>query len=423
MPSEFQTSDSQLPGSGKQTTRPVIGGGSANLIHWLASIPLFPRFYYRSVDRMLEAAGAGMSLNDHTNGVQFFARTFDGQAGREGVWDQFPALLRINPMVMAIRRDSQDTILTSQPSEQNMAVVSSAVSSLSVLAKNSASPVEMKPLPQLIQRLETPDRKAWRNQVETITSAIAEGSMQKVVLARRIDYQFDAPLDPFQLLENLRRHHTTGAAILVQLSPYRAFFSLSPERLYRREGQQITSDAISSTVTRGDSPRSDEDLRRRLLADGKARREHNFVISGILDSLAKLLSSPATVSETGVMSLDRVHHLRTSIAGILRVDVGDKEITDALHPTPAVGGTPRAQAMEMISALEPFDRGWYAAPIGIIGQNRTELAVAIRSAVILQRTVSVFTGAGIVAGSDPDAEWLETEAKDIIRPLVQGGEI
>ena len=91
--------------------------------------------------------------------------------------------------------------------------------------------------------------------------------------------------------------------------------------------------------------------------------------------------------------------------------MGDGEIIHKLHPTPAVGGYPKKQALEAIEEIEPFERGWYAAPVGWVGYDRAEFAVAIRSSLIVKNKVALFAGAGIVSGSQPEAEWEELENK------------
>jgi menaquinone-specific isochorismate synthase len=111
------------------------------------------------------------------------------------------------------------------------------------------------------------------------------------------------------------------------------------------------------------------------------------------------------------MKLARGRHLRSKVHGTLREGVTDAVLLDALHPTPAVGGHPRDEALEEIRALETFDRGWYAGPVGWIGAEDSEFAVGIRSGLVRGGTLALFSGAGIVAGSVPDEEWAEIEQK------------
>lgn len=115
--------------------------------------------------------------------------------------------------------------------------------------------------------------------------------------------------------------------------------------------------------------------------------------------------------EPTLLRLHKVQHLYTPCNGILFDEVSDAEILPMLHPTPAVGGYPREQALTVIEKIEPFQRGWYAAPVGWVGHDTTEFAVAIRSGLVENNQLSLFSGAGIVEGSKPEKEWQEIENK------------
>ena len=132
---------------------------------------------------------------------------------------------------------------------------------------------------------------------------------------------------------------------------------------------------------------------------------------GIREALEPLCEELEIEDRVSEMMLARGRHLRSKVRGTLRDGVTDAALLDAMHPTPAVGGHPRSEALEKIKALEPFDRGWYAGPVGWIGQEDSEFAVGIRSGLVRGRTLALFSGAGIVAGSVPDEEWAEIEQK------------
>jgi isochorismate synthase EntC len=114
-----------------------------------------------------------------------------------------------------------------------------------------------------------------------------------------------------------------------------------------------------------------------------------------------------------VLALKHVVHLRTGIQAQLREDVGPVALVTALHPTPAVGGAPRERALRFLGEHEALDRGWYAGPVGWVGPQRAHLVVALRSALVEGARARLFVGAGIVQGSDPAAEWRETELKGV----------
>jgi menaquinone-specific isochorismate synthase len=139
--------------------------------------------------------------------------------------------------------------------------------------------------------------------------------------------------------------------------------------------------------------------------------EHAFVRIGIEETLGPLCEEIEVEGAVSEMKLARGRHLRSRVSGTLREGVTDAALLDALHPTPAVGGHPRAKALGEIWALERFDRGLYAGPIGWIGADASEFAVGIRSGLVRGRTLALFSGAGIVASSVPDEEWAEIEQK------------
>ena len=155
----------------------------------------------------------------------------------------------------------------------------------------------------------------------------------------------------------------------------------------------------------------DEGLRDDLLHSAKDLSEHSYVSKGIREALEPLCEELEIEEHISEMKLARRRHLRSKVRGTIREGVTDAGLLDAMHPTPAVGGHPRSEALEQIHALEPFDRGWYAGPVGWIGTEESEFAVGIRSGLVWGRTLALFSGAGIVAGSVPDEEWAEIEQK------------
>jgi salicylate biosynthesis isochorismate synthase len=149
-----------------------------------------------------------------------------------------------------------------------------------------------------------------------------------------------------------------------------------------------------------------------LFASGKDLEEHALVVRGIVDALLPLASSVEAGNWPDVRAAGSLAHLSTAIAADLRAGVSAFDLIDALHPTPAVGGLPRDAALRFIRRFESDPRGLYAAPVGWLEPGGDAcLAVGIRSALLRPGQARVFAGAGIVAASDPAAEWEETGAK------------
>src|SRR5690606_10278877 len=189
----------------------------------------------------------------------------------------------------------------------------------------------------------------------------------------------------------------------------------TPERLVRRDGATVACDALAGSLARADG----DDSAAALLASGKDRREHDLVVRAIASALGELGAVPEMPGTPSVRTLRHVHHLHTPIAAQLSEPRHVLELAAALHPTPAVGGTPTPLATEWIAAHEPAPRGWYAAPVGWFDlDGNGDLAVAIRSGLVVPddarpgtSRAHLWAGAGIVAGSDPERELAETDLK------------
>jgi menaquinone-specific isochorismate synthase len=266
-------------------------------------------------------------------------------------------------------------------------------------------------LPTPVLREDSPDLQGWRENIEWALSAFAEGRLGKVVLARRAAFGFDGDLDPTLLLESLKAVTPGCFHFYAEPEDGTAFLGASPERLFRRDGRSLQSEAVAGTRPRGVSSADDEGLRDELLHSAKDRVEHTYVSKGIREALEPLCEELEIEDSVADMKLARGRHLRSKIRGKLRDGVTDAGLLEAMHPTPAVGGYPRDRAREEIRVLEPFDRGWYAGPVGWIGAEASEFAVGLRSGLVRGQTLALFSGAGIVAGSVPEEEWAEIEQK------------
>jgi menaquinone-specific isochorismate synthase len=190
-----------------------------------------------------------------------------------------------------------------------------------------------------------------------------------------------------------------------------AFTGATPERLFRIDNDRIESEAVSGTASSDDTvPRSGA-AGTELLSNDKNVREHGFVRSYVAEKLGELCDDVAEPSERTLLNLSNVSHIYSKLSGTLRAGLSVGDVVASLHPTPAVCGISSETSIRLIRELEPFDRGWYAGAVGVIGRDFSELAVAIRSALVLDDKVSLFAGSGIVDGSTPMQEWQELEYK------------
>lgn len=271
-----------------------------------------------------------------------------------------------------------------------------------------ASPVD---LPAAVARTNRPRRAAWLRMVRWALDRIDDGALDKVVLARQSTFDFLDSLAPADLLHRLHTATPNCFHFLVQPEDATAFVGASPERLVCRQGDRVLTEAVAGTRSRGDSARADAALRDELMESEKDRREHAFVADAIRQRLEALCTTVEQDRSASEMRLARGRHLRSQFQGRLHNGVSTLDVVRRLHPTPAIGGVPTEAAVRAIRDQEPFVRGWYAGPVGWIGPDEAEFAVAIRSGLVRDNTLALYSGAGIVEGSEPEAEWDEIEQK------------
>ena len=252
----------------------------------------------------------------------------------------------------------------------------------------------------------------YRAAVTEALRRIEGGEFEKIVLARSLELTAPAPLHPLRLLNGLRQRFPDCYAFSVANGQGASFIGASPERLVRVRGGILETDALAGTVRRGTGAAEDAALGTGLLRSEKDRREQRLVLDSIrrrLEPLGLVLEHPA---KPALLRLANVQHLHTPVRARLPEGVRLLDALAGLHPTPAVGGTPREAALAAIPELEGFVRGLYAGAMGWINaRGGGEFFVGIRSALVRDRTATLYAGAGIVAGSDPQREYAETELK------------
>ena len=274
------------------------------------------------------------------------------------------------------------------------------------------------PRPGITDRRRTTTPTGWRQAVRNAVERIDAGTLQKVVLAQALEVDLGGDLAVADILARLSDKYPDCTRFLVEpdSDPPAAFFGATPERLVSLRGRTVETGALAGTTGRGETPAEDEWLAEELLTDEKNVHEHELVAETIREQLAPFAAS-VSVGERAIKRLATVQHLHTPITAELADDTHVLDVVEALHPTPAVGGLPPDRALETIRETEPFDRGWYAAPVGWIdAAGNGTFAVGLRSAVATRRQATLFAGVGIVGDSDPDAEWDEVELK--FRPIL-----
>ena len=247
----------------------------------------------------------------------------------------------------------------------------------------------------------------WEATIAEAVREIDAGRLDKVVVAREVLVEANRSIVVPDVLERLRALYPACVVFFVD-----GFLGASPELLVERRGDAVRSHPLAGTFPRSGDPHADELLAAELVASAKDQREHRFVIDEIdrvLRPLCRFLDVPPAPT---IMQLRNVLHLGTEIAGTLRGAESALELAAALHPTPAVAGTPTADALQWLDAHEGLRRGRYAGPVGWVDAAGDGMfAIGIRSAEVDGRRARLFAGVGIVEGSDPRRELVETQLK------------
>ena len=263
----------------------------------------------------------------------------------------------------------------------------------------------------------------WAKLIENALLSFDSTAMEKVVLSRIAQLRAPKPLSIRQMLTHLCADYPDCFSFLFEPQPGHAFLGATPELLVRVQGVELETMALAGSIKRGATADEDAELAAALLASAKDRHEHALVVNALRVILQPLCRQLNVAAEPAVLALSNIQHLYTPVKARLNSPEGVLPLVKALHPTPAMGGTPRELGMEFIQGNEPTLRGWYAAPVGWIDCNMEgAFAVAIRSAVVQKERAWAYAGAGIVPGSVPQAEWEETNWKfqPVIRSVVGG---
>mgnify|MGYP000692931241 FL=1 len=377
-------------------------------------------------ERVRRRADALFANRDVATNVPAFARPrlfggfafHDGGADRhaDADWTGFPDAYFHLPSVSVIERDGETWLTTAAVGPEAPSAAEETLERWRSRLRNARPPTA--PPPGIDARSQIPERDAWTEQVEAAVERIDRGDLRKVVLAGAQTVDLTDTLSVPAALDRLESAYPD--CYRFAFTPGEAgsgtFFGATPERLLRRDGRRVQTAALAGSIGRGDTRAEDEWLAEELTTSPKDSHEHALVVEAIRDQLDAFAEHVETGERT-VRQLATVQHLQTPIEATLDREVHVISLVEALHPTPAVGGLPPDDALAAIQAAEAFDRGWYAAPIGWFdAAGDGEFAVGIRSALSTDHQATLFAGAGIVADSDPDAEWDEIQLK--YRPIL-----
>lgn len=334
--------------------------------------------------------------------------SFAGNNGA-GQWQDFPAAMFSLPLV-EIRETLNQQILAVNLYAESYAQWQSKLDEIAAITEKLRAPRLLNNAGTVVNRRDTTTTRVWNGLVLNALNKIDSEPLKKVVLAREIELLYQGSPDPFSALASIDRSDNPGYLFAIE-SAASLFFGCSPERLFRVEGRRLATEALAGTVRRGDTSSEDMELENRLIQSRKLVREHRLVADAIRNALQALATNISQSAEVGVVKLSHIQHSYQKISATLLPEVTAAQLFAKLHPTPAICGFPAADAKMFIRDHERFQRGWYSGAVGVIGSHTAELSVAIRSGLSKGARLWLYSGVGIVRGSNPATEWQELESK------------
>ena len=406
-------------------------------LEWLNAQDCYPKFFWSPAQNLSSFAGVGEAWRVSTKGQQSSRDVMDGvqqllkdatpevcfmggrrfnSEGQPGVeWSKWPDACFILPRVVLKQNEHESRLMAFIPrfsqTDESKALEELRACLLKLSDKSTAiSSTHF----AYHQRREVVKKEHWDVNIGKILDGIRADRLQKVVLARAVDFVFNANAQPspLELLQGLRGLAPDAFHFCIELDKNEGFVGASPELLYHRYGKSIRSEALAGTTSK-EGKDLDENLAliKALQSNDKERREHLWVLQYLEAKLKPLCKSLQRVSLMEGLKWANAQHLRSRLEGTLKDGVEDADLLYTLHSTPAVCGVPQSKARDLIQSIEGFDRGWYAGTIGCVSRGETILSVALRCGLLFNNLLRVYAGAGIVSGSEKSKEWNETAIK------------
>ncbi len=337
-----------------------------------------------------------------------FSFAADGPTGAE--WDGFVAAEAVVPSVTVVEDGGGGRLVVAVPPGSEPEAVISTLADLP-----DPGPVRLPGLGDHSVRA-VPPGSDWCGAVEEAVGAIRDGGLTKVVLARAAVVSTEMSIDPFETVHHLVDANPHAYCYGWQIGGS-SFVGASPELLVGKRGSHVLAHPHAGSAPRGDGDEDDRAVGAALMASAKDREEHAVVVDDIAARLAGVTVDLTVPSSPSLVVSSTVQHLSTHLTGTLRPGVSLLDLVGRLHPTPAVGGVPRPEAVGFIDKLESIDRGWYAGGVGWLDdEGDGDVAIALRCGLVHGSEARLYAGNGIVADSDPETELVETRWK--LRPLL-----
>lgn len=392
----------------------VAGVADSKIVRWQARFSETKQAHHDLTSSMiLDSIGEA----EHP-GLRFFsAFSFDPERKPDRrIWKGFPAAFLMAPRVMLLKQNGRTSLIftVSISARRDADTILRSLNALYERTWKSLEREIQQTRPHVSTDPTDEDEQvsnAYRESVARASQAIRDGDFEKVVLARYRDISTSNYFDIPQTLNKLRTDYP-GCYTFAVARQGSVFLGASPEQLIQQEQKQIRADSLAGSIRRGETPEEDAALADQLRNSQKDLHEHEICARAITEALEPLCAELNISDTPEILTFSNVHHLYTPVSGTLSNGSTLLDLVERLHPTPAVGGYPRAEAQAFIRENEPFDRGWYAAPVGWLdAEGNGEFIVALRSAIVAGQRARLFAGCGIMGESDPEQELAESNVK------------
>jgi len=405
----------------REKTFTLVGIGHAHVIQSSSDDTRF-----EEVDEQWKSLCSTIVNEEHDlQPILFGGFSFDPANQLPSEWDLFPSAYFAVPSFQLVIRDDRVFIsIHLVTSEENSQFMFDKLRAERDVLIHAAQVKELTPYAKpLVTNMEERFKELYLDAVTHVTKLIRSGEAQKVVIARSLALTFAEEVSSPSAMYHVSKEQPESFLFGLELAD-NLFFGATPERLVKVENRKALSTCLAGSVKRGQTAPEDLQLGKDLLQDLKNREEHQYVVDMISTVFHHYCDQVKVPKYPKLMKIRDIQHLYTPVEGHLKNNQGLLQLVKDLHPTPALGGEPRGDAMAIIRMVEQMNRGYYAAPVGWIdAEGNGEFAVAIRSALLNKDNAYLYAGGGIVADSDSTSEYAETLVK--FRPMLRtlGGKL
>ena len=354
---------------------------------------------------------AGDNRVPGTGPTLFLSATFENEPSES---EQIPPLEVFLPRWQVVRKEGSNFIILNfeicpnSSTENIIGEFNDQISKIRCLRYNNKNALD----PKLIKVGNPKENYDYEEAVKKALDAINKQKLSKIVLSRQLSFQTDSQLPPFSIAHALREKFSDCHTFCISQPNYGLMVGATPERLLRTSGNSFETEALAGSAPRGLSAGKDAHLGKTLLGRDKEILEHKLVIQSILRRLSSIGINNCEEGKSRILRLANLQHAKTPLRAYPVTGIHPFEVLSALHPTPAMGGSPRDIALPLVKKLEKAPRGWYSGVMGWIdNRGRGEFVVPIRCGKISSEKLTLYAGAGLVEGSIAKQEKKETDWK------------